>query len=98
MPDAVTSQAMLQLGVSAPLVLILVYLLWQSNQERRETTTKFLEALQTTIKTNAESTAQHTSAMIEMKSQSSVEHREMITELRHLTDAIKNGSFDSRTR
>jgi hypothetical protein len=92
MPPDLTNQTVLQLGLAAPLIMILVYLLWQSNQERRETTGKFLDTLQSTIKTNAEVTSQNTNAMLEMKNQASAEHREMIAELRHMTDALKGAS------
>lgn len=76
-------------GVAFPLVAILVYLLWQSNQERRETTGRFLDTLQQTIQTNAAAMIQHTVAVTEMKSQASVEHRDMVAEMRNLIEVLK---------
>ena len=96
MPDAITNQMVLQLGLAAPLVIILVYLLWQSNQERRETTTKFLETLQQTIRTNAEAMMQHSNAVTELRHQASNEHRDMVTEMRSLVDALKHNTSQTR--
>ncbi len=98
MPDTITNQMILQLGLAAPLVIILVYLLWQSNQERRETTSKFLETLQRTIQTNAEAMIQHSNAVTEMRQHMSIEHRDMVTELRSLVDALKHQHQADRGR
>ena len=98
MPETITNQMILQLGLASPLVVILVYLLWQSNQERRETTSKFLETLQQTIKTNAEAMLQASSATTEMRQHMSIEHRDMVTELRSLVDALKHQHPADRAR
>lgn len=54
------------LGVAAPLVSILVYLLKQSNEERREITDKFLSTLDSTVKTNAEASAKIAASLAEL--------------------------------
>lgn len=42
------------LGVSGPLVAILLYLLRQMNEERKSVTTQFLDALRTTVEQSNE--------------------------------------------
>ena len=46
MPD---NTIWIQLGLAAPLVGILLYLLKQSTDERKEITTKFIDALKTVV-------------------------------------------------
>ncbi len=89
MPDTVVTEIIKYLGVAVPLVLVLLYQLQQANSERRELTTKFLSALESTIKTNAEVMTATTGAVSEMRQAATTEHREMIQELRHMTEALK---------
>ena len=80
-----TETIWLQLGIAAPLVVILLYLLKQSTDERREITTKFLAALQTTVEQSNEQRlrasnelAQLTDVIREDKKLSADEHARIV--------------------
>ena len=55
-----------QLGVAGPLVVLLIWLLRQTNEERREITDKYLATLLDTVKTHAESSGRLTTALSEL--------------------------------
>lgn len=66
------------LGVAAPLVGILIYLLRQATIERQEITTKFLEALTTTVSANTQATREIGIALDIMRKASQSEHERII--------------------
>lgn len=73
------------LGVAAPLVLILVWILDRTTKERERITTQFLTTLQTTITTNTatqtqtvEAIKENTSALKEFSNRASDEHNRLI--------------------
>lgn len=89
MPETAWAEVAKYLGVAVPLVMILFYLLRQANEERRDMTDKFLAHVQETVKMISEVSTKTTGAITEMRQQSSQEHREMIQELRSLTDVLR---------
>lgn len=85
------------LGVAAPLVGFLVYIYHKSDSERRETQKHFLEALQTTMVTNAQDRQANTAAMVELtatirerETASSAEHKEMLLILQRIADKLES--------
>lgn len=73
------------LGVAAPLVLILVWILDRTTRERERITSQFLTTLQTTITTNSttqtqmvEAIKENTAAIKESSRSASEEHTRLI--------------------
>ena len=84
------------LGIAAPFVGFLVFIYQKTDSERRETQSKFLEALQTTMVTNAADRASNTAALIELTTSirergasSSQEHEKQLVILQQIADRLE---------
>ena len=83
------------LGIAGPLVGFLIFIYNKTDSERRETQSKFLEALQTTMLTNAQDRQANTAALLELTSTirergvaSTAEHEKMLTVLQKMTEQL----------
>lgn len=81
----------LQLGIAAPLVVALLYLLKQNADERKEVTAKFLNALQTTVSESNESRmrsavelGQVVETLRSMETRSTLEHKQLVESIDRL--------------
>lgn len=76
------------LGVAAPLVLMLLYLLKQSNEERQKLTDRFLAALETTVTRAIDTQNSATSAIKDMSNAVVNDRRSAQEEHNRIVDAI----------
>ena len=82
------ANALLQLGINSPLLVILVYLLKQSNEERREITDKFLATLSDTVRTNADASAKLAASLSELNAAIRERNHSATDEHRRIFDAL----------
>ncbi len=101
MPDPVMSQLIGQLGIGAPLVALLIWLLRAADSERREITTKFLTTLESTIKTSAESSSKLGSSLADLSKSvternmaATQEHQRMIDLMNNIAQEIRERSIE----
>lgn len=87
-----------QLGLAAPLVGILLFLLKQSTDERKDITSKFLVALQTTVNASnearlrtADEVANLTSTLRDVQKHSTEEHNRIVDAIGKLELRRANG-------
>lgn len=83
------------LGIAGPLVGFLVFIYNKTDSERRETQTKFLDALQTTIANTSLDRQANTTALIELTTQirergvaSGAEHEKQLVLLQKIADRL----------
>lgn len=83
------------LGVAAPLVGFLAFIYNKTDSERRETQSKFLDALQNTIASNATDRQANTAALVDLNSAirelgraSTVEHDKHLTALNSIIQKL----------
>ena len=83
------------LGIAGPLVGFLVFIYQKSDTERRETQSKFLEALQTTMLTNAQDRQANTAAVMELTTTirergvaSTAEHEKQLLLMQKMLDKL----------
>lgn len=83
------------LGIAGPLVGFLIFIYNKTDAERRETQSKFLEALQTTMLTNAQDRQANTAAMMELTATirergvaSTQEHEKMLALMQKMADKL----------
>lgn len=76
------------LGVAAPLVVLLIYLLRQANEERQKITDRFLVALESTVARAIETQQQSTSALKDITNEVAADRRAQTDEHNRIVDAI----------
>lgn len=76
------------LGVAAPLVAILYYLLRQATEERKDTTKQFLSALTTTVAQSTEAMRQLQEASRAQAANVTAEHLRIIAALQAIAESV----------
>lgn len=84
------------LGIAGPLVGFLVFIYNKTDSERRDTQSKFLDALQTTMLTNAQDRQANTSSLVELtatirerETASSQEHEKMLSIMQRIAERLE---------
>lgn len=73
-----------QLGIAAPFIALLIYLLRQANQERKDLTDKFVTAMTTTVTSNTHATTGLKEAINEWRAGNQDEHGRIVDALGRL--------------
>lgn len=81
-------ELMRTLGVASPLVGLLIYLLRQATEERREITNRFLGALETTVAGATRATQENTVATRELSATIEANRKSSVDEHSRIVDAI----------
>ena len=81
-------ELMRTLGVASPLVGLLIYLLRQATEERREITNRFLGALETTVAGATRATQENTAATRELAAATEASRKASVDEHGRIVDAI----------
>lgn len=76
------------LGVASPLVALLIYLLRQATEERREITNRFLGALETTVAGATKAIQENTAATRELSVTIEANRKSSVDEHARIVDAI----------
>ena len=105
MPDSVLMELIKTLGVAAPVVGLLFYLLRQATAERQNITTEFLKTLRETVASSSSATTQLTSSVTELaaltrdrQTSATQEHSKMIEELRKISFLLDHDGAKTRQR
>ena len=87
------------LGIAGPLVGFLIFIYNKTDSERRETQSKFLEALQTTMLTNAQDRMTNTTALSDLTvairergMASTQEHSAQLALIQRIADKLESRS------
>lgn len=78
----------MQLGVAAPFVALLLYLLKQANDERREMTARFLDALKTTVDKETEARLRAANELATLTQSIRVQQERSTAEHERIVDAL----------